>query len=65
MDSTTMSPDTIATLIDKNMTENGEQILVSELRIVTSANYSTALITCLNEDGNMNSTGVQVLGNCL
>lgn len=57
-----MNRDTVATLIDKRM-DNGEQVLVSQLRIVASANFTTALITCLSNDRNMNSTGVQVLGN--
>jgi hypothetical protein len=57
-----VNPRTVATLISNNITENGEQILVSTLRITTCANFSTASITCLSEDGSMNSTGVQVLG---
>ena len=58
-----VNSDTIATLINKsNNTENGEQVLVSQLRIITLANFSISSITCLHDDGSMNSTGVQVLG---
>ena len=53
--------DTNATLVSKSI-ENGEQVLVSQLCIVTLAIFSTASITCLYGDGSMNSTGVQVLG---
>ena len=46
----TANPNTIATLIE-NTIEDDERVLVSELRIITSAGFPRETITCMDEDG--------------
>ena len=54
-------PSTIATFI--NLTsENGVNILTSQLRIEASADFSIGTVKCIHGDGRINSSMVRVFG---
>ena len=56
-----INPNTVATLIN-NTNEDGMMVLVSQLRIVTSVNFSTSSVSCVNEGGMSNSSAITILG---
>jgi hypothetical protein len=56
-------PSTIANLTDKR-TEDGLEVLESELRIVTMANISNSSISCLHANGSSATINLQLLGKC-
>ena len=58
----TIDPNTVATCLSVTE-ENGETVIVSELRIITSAQFATSTVTCANNGlGSSNSTTIRVQG---
>ena len=56
-----INPNTVATLTRKAM-ENGEQVLESELRIITVSRFPTFSVSCIHiGSGNINETTFQLL----
>ena len=56
-----VNPNTVATLIN-NTIEDGVQVLVSQLRIIVSATFSTSTVTCIDiGTGTINPIMIQLL----
>lgn len=63
-DSSSVNPDTVATLT-RNSNEDGVQVLESKLRVITSAEFPDASVTCVHVGtGIKNTTRFHVLGMC-